>query len=520
MKVRDKRSSSQTHNEAGKAYYLAPTAATPVPVADTEQNKKRGINVYHISQLLQVTGKTQSGGEMTGSVEQPIYGLTIDQRVEIFQYSTPVFGVVTSRMNRISGLDYKVIPDSESEDLIVAELRNLKAIADEYEQVDDLQFQVTRGQIINIIRQKLTEMTPNLSNFDTALLRWSRNLALQKTNVAHEIEEWLSQPNPDDDWTDFIKKYVADYMVHGTTAIYKKAGEETYIETLHILPGGTVYPFRLPFVSDVIGYVQYVEGFIPQIYFNNEIALDTYIPASFSSYGMVPLDCLVNKVAEGLLFDRLMAEQADGTKPPEKIVVFSDPDPIGDLSEQIGMAVDSSEQQRIEQKFNEAREGAIATMTGKGNVAILDLTRENTMATQMERQTELKKDIALAFNMSNVEINETGSGDTSGRATSESQERIEQAKGTGPLIKAIQNTFTTEVIPFRYGYGYSLKLQTGVDEFAEIRKAREMLESKLYDVNWIRVNILNLPPYEGEEFNKPQGAAQPLPPMEPAGSFF
>ncbi len=95
---------------------------------------------------------------------------------------------------------------------------------------------------------------------------------------------------------------------------------------------------------------------------------------------------------------------------------------------------------------------------------------------------------------------------------------LDQSKAVWPTVKAYQNTWTHEIIPFKFGYGWSLQLQAGIDEFADLRKAKEMIDSGLHDVNEIRTNVLNLPPYEGDEFNKPKGAQVPIP--ADTGGFF
>jgi hypothetical protein len=474
---------------AGKSFYIAPTSIAPPHIKDDTKNK-RGINVYTSTQLLGVTGKTRHDKEFSGTIEWPIFGLSIEERIAIFQINSDVLGIVGGRANKLSGFDVKVIPDKEREDIIVAEARNIKQIIDEYEGQTDIQYIVTRGQLINLLMQKFPELTPNLSNFESAILRWSRNISMQKKYTADQIEDWLAKPNPDDNWTEFTKKWVTDYYIHGNAANYKKFNLESgRIDTVHRLPGGSIFPFRMPFVENIAGYFQFAQGFEPLIYFNDEVTFNTFLPASFSSYGIVPLDALVNKITESLLFDWMMANQADGTKPPEKVVVFSDPDPIGDLSESLGMATDSAEQKRIEQKFNEAREGAIATMTGKGNVAILDLSKQETMALQTERQKEARKSIALVFSASNLEVNETGSDSTSGR------------------------------VPYKFGYGFSVKIQAGIDEFAKYREAKEMLETNAMDVNYVRKTVLGLPPYDDKQYDRPQGAA-PAPVNGQGGGFF
>ncbi len=91
------------------------------------------------------------------------------------------------------------------------------------------------------------------------------------------------------------------------------------------------------------------------------------------------------------------------------------------LDDDSSMPVNKNEQKRVETVINEARKGAIRTLTGIGKPLVLDVSRSDTMQTQIERQRQIREEVALVYNMSNMEVNLTGSEDTSGRAVSESQ---------------------------------------------------------------------------------------------------
>ena len=67
---------------------------------------------------------------------------------------------------------------------------------------------------------------------------------------------------------------------------------------------------------------------------------------------------------EALLFDRLMAEQADGTRFPEKVVIINDASPFGDMDAELTTPIDGADQKRIEEKFKQKVEGGVMTFTG------------------------------------------------------------------------------------------------------------------------------------------------------------
>lgn len=474
----------------------------------------RGINVYSFAELFGVLARKKDGGKETAVHQLPLFSLSLDERIEVFKRCSPVFGVVTSRMNRISGLNYTVVPDKKNEDKIADYLKNCCAVYREYEGREEFKYMIARAALRKEIMSELPDVLPDLSNFGAALLRWKRRLQAMKADHAQEIEDWLAQPNINDSWADYAKKWVFDLMVHGSSATYKEIIDDK-IENFYTLPGGTVLPVRSQYVGGVGAYVQIIPAMEPQLFFQDELSYTTYVPISSQSYGAIPIEALVNKVAESLLFDKLMAEQADGTRPPDKVVVFGDTTPfggtLGEFKDDFTLPMGKAEQRRLEVKLNESKKGAIATLSGVGHPLVLDMTRENTMGVQMERQKMIREEVALVFNMSNMEVNLSGSEDTSGRATSESQERIELGKGIAPIVALLEEKINHDILPFRFGSGYKIELQPTHDEKAEIEKYRAMKQSGLWATNEIRTDYMNEAPFPGEEFDKPEGA-QPVQP--------
>lgn len=467
---------------------------------------RRGLNVYALSELMGITGTLKSGKRLTGTIEQSLFGLNPHERIDIFRLNSDVFGVVTSRMNRIAGLEWTVNKETHVEDRTEVELRAYNQLYNEYDE-PDIKSMVVRARAKTEIQKVLPDVKDDLSNFENGLLRWSRNNKIYAEDQSKKIRDWLLEPNIHDNFDDFIKKYVFDLMVHGSSSIYKEKADDERLDNFYILPGGTVLPLKSPYVGGGSGFVQLMPGIQPRIYYQDEISFASYIPSSASSYGMIPLEALVNKIAESLMFDRLAAERADGTVPPEKIVIFGDKSPFGDLGQQdqFELPIDSNEQKRIETVLNEPRMNAIRTLTGVGQPLVLDLSKADTFQHQMARQDKIRESIALVYNMSNMEINLTGSDDTSGRATSETQERIEREKGIGPVIKLIAERLNKDIIPIRYGSGYKFEFTAGFSDTEQLQMDRDKVLSGSYSVNQVRI-ARGDPPFPEEEYDRPQGA--------------
>lgn len=466
-------------------------------------NKKRGINIYSYSQIMSVGAVNQGGDRVLTTYDNPYFYLSPEDRLQIAQLSTPVQGVVTSRMHRIAGTKWVITNNKKEEDRLAEKYKSVYQVYKEYAKVKtDVTYIVARARLYAELKTSFPELLPDASNFENCLIRWHKKNQMINNDKNSAIELWLSEPNANDKWDDFIRKAIFDLHVHGTISIYKETMSGK-VENLHILPGGTVIPVRQSHVSSVNAYLQLIDGFDPQIFFNDELSFIQYIPTSMRSYGLVPLEALINKVAEGMFFDKLMADQADGTKPPEKCIIVNTGSPFGGDGDLI-VPTDMNEQKRLESKFNTPVKGAIMTLSGQ-TATVIDMSRENTMSAQMQRQKDIREDVALIFNMSNMEVNLTGSGDTSGRSTSETQQEIDQGKGITPILKLIQNRFNRDILPFRFGYGYSMEFQTTKNEREEVEIMAAKVQSGIYSVNEVRESK-NLLPYDKPELDYPQGA--------------
>ena len=123
-----------------------------------EEFNQRGLQVYTTSQLMGITGRTQDGSRLFGYYDQPIYYLTLDERLAIFRLCAPVNAVVTSRMNTISAMDFEVVPDKKIEDRKYDSLKKMKAVFDEYMGSDSTPHKIAALAISGEIKKALPEI--------------------------------------------------------------------------------------------------------------------------------------------------------------------------------------------------------------------------------------------------------------------------------------------------------------------------------------------------------------------------
>lgn len=492
----------------------------------TQDRKRRGVNVMTLSDLLSISGEAKSGRFIPGTIQQNLFTLSIEERIEIYRRCAPVYGVVSGRAKRIAGLKWQVKKVTKNEDRTETYLRMALELWKEWGEAakDDrgllVKAAMIRMRCYSYIATTLVEITPNMANFEGCLSRWKQRLKMTYDDKSTEIEDWLDQPNAQDTFKEFIQKSVLDLMIHGAGAWYKERAELTNkITNFYVLPGGTVLPFRSTFVGGANAFAQILNGLPPKIYFTDEISYLTYAPISTLSYGTVPLEALTNKVAEYLLFDQQAAMKADGTTAPEKLIVMNDYFPYGEESIQKDMPVPltQQEQRRIETLANEPRRNAIRVLTGygQGQPVVVDLSRADTFQQQSERQDKILREVAIVYNMSNMEINLTGSGDTSGRSTSETQEDIEQEKGWTPVAVMIEDRLNHDILSEAWGTEYEIECDKGLSEEEQVNLERLKMQTGTYAVNELRKGRGD-EPYPEEIYNRPPGQGQPQP--SPDGS--
>jgi phage portal protein BeeE len=431
------------------------------------------------------------------------------------RYSAMVFGVITGRMNRIGALNWSVSKDSDDAEELMAKLQDLASVWEEWAGVPGIRPKMMRRMIQKKISDYLPDLTPDMSNFKSALQRYAKRCKSEFAWDARQIEDWLYEPNQNYSMEEFLKIWVWDLHTHGAAAVYKDINDDNTVENLHILPGGTVVPLHNAYVGGPTAYIQLIPWeATPQIMFNDELIFSRWLPSSAASYGLVPLESLVNKIAEQLLFDEQAAIQADGSKPPEKVVVFGETAPFGDLDRELSVPIEETEQKKIETVLNQRRQYAIRTLSGVGDPMVLDLSKSDIFANQAERQRQLKEDVGLVFGASNMEMNLTGSDSTSGRTTSEAEERQDLRRGVLPIIRIIEEKINREVLPYRFGSGYTFTFASGLSEAEQIDLITRKIQSGLYSVNELRTEELGLDPFPEDDFERPpQAGAQMQQPM-------
>ena len=465
----------------------------------TEDLNKRGVTVWTTSQLMGITGTDRYGERITGHYEQPVNYLGLDERDIIYRLCTPCFAVVSGRMNRISSLDFNITSESKREDRMYEALKSYYQIWKEYQGATDVKYMIVKAKMFGEIQKVLPDVLPDCSNFQTALLRWKKRLAAINDDKGDEIKEWLLTPNANDTWQSLCKMWVKNLMVHGRLNTYKES-QNNRIENIYELSGGTTVPLKDMYVGGANAYVQVIGGKPPIIYYSDELSSHPYLPDSAQAYGSIPFEALINKIAETMLFDQLMAEQADGTKPPQKMIIVADNSPFGDLKNEFKVPISEDEQKRIETKVNQPKKNAIMTFSGN-TVQVVDLSRENTMAIQMERQKDVKSDVAMIFQASDLEMNMAGSANTSGRNTAEVQQELMYSGGVLPILQIITTMLSREILPFRYGPGWIFEFSSGKNEKEELELATMKSQTGAISVNEIResIGLDNL----GPEYDKP-----------------
>jgi hypothetical protein len=113
------------------------------------------------------------------------------------------------------------------------------------------------------------------------------------------------------------------------------------------------------------------------------------------------------------------------------------------------------------------------------------------MATQNERQKDIRNEVGLVFNASPIEMNLGGSDMTSGRQTAEMQYEIDLGRGVFPMVRLLETKVNRDILPFRYGYGYQF-------EFAKVKNEKELREVDALRLNNGEVTVNELREEHGE----------------------
>lgn len=477
----------------------------------------RGVNIYTLSDLLQVVGESRDGRQIGGQIQQNLFSLSLDERVQIYRKCAPVYGLVTGRANRIAGLKWKIRNVTKEQDRSEAFLKMAAEVFREWNSPTNVKHAFVRLRARAFIRRYLPDVLDDMSNFNASLLRWKRRSKMTTEDECTRVEDWIANPNNKRTFKEFTVESIVDLCVHGAAAWFKSRDARGKIANVDNLPGGTVLPFRSAFVGGSSAFAQIINGVPPKIYFRDEVTFLTYAANSALSYGTVPLEALVNRIAEFLLFEEQAAMKADGTSAPEKLIVMNEMFPYGDedVQRDLNVPLSREEQSRIETLVNEPRRNAIRVLTGHGGAqgqpAVVDLSRADTFAAQSEREEKTLRTVAIVFNASNVEINLTGSDNTSGRETSENQQESDQAKGWLPLAVGYEEKWNREILPETvYGPDYEMDIDKGLSEKEQVALEQAKMQTGTYATNQVREDRDD-EPWPEPEYDRPPSGAQKAP---------
>lgn len=470
---------------------------------DNTYRTGRGYQVLTPNDIYKIIALDKNNKQIQTDIQLKYTSVDPMTALNVYQKCSPVFGIVNKRAFRVSSTNWDVLPLKKIEDEIAIKLKDSYSIYKEYENDSSGEGIKIQIECLKFIYSNLPTIKDDLSNFDSALFRTMRQLRHSESDKCNEIEDFLSFPCPGLSMSDLLKIIVSDLQVHGRIALAKEILENGKIGSIKPLSGGTVYPIKTVYASDSTeGYVQIIESLeSPQVFYPDEIMFAHYMPNSAVSYGMTPIDAMINLMTEFLYFEEQGKNKADGNEPPQKLIVFGQPNEFSpDGENDIIDSVDPEEQRRIENKLNrKQKKKAIATLTGYGTPISIDLSNNDIYNSLMQRQEQILKFVAIAFSASNNEINDNNDN----LATSKVNERYDFSSGIAPIYGTIEDMFNYEYLNYKYGGNYVFKFNPIIDEKEKFELAKLKKDSGLMDVNEIRVRDLGLEPYPGEEFSKP-----------------
>jgi hypothetical protein len=477
-------------------------------------SRRRGSQVYNVQQIMGTSGVGKNGKYLTGGVEYPLFRITVQQRTEFVKMCGPLQGLITSRMQKVCNTPFSVKPIRQDEDREYDKMKTLYSVCQEFEGLpfndDTLKYVLIREKSKETLLRKLPELLPDLSNFDSAILRWKKKIQNKHTSDGEKIKEWLQTPNGTVRLFDYFQKMVFDLHVHGAVATYKKAGPDGKLESFDTLPGGSVYKIKERYYTSECAYIQIIQGLTNQFFYSDEMAYLDYLPTSCQSYPLIPIEAVLNKVIGYLLYDMEMASQADGTRPPEKILAVAKKtaSEFAEYDAPPNLRMDPADQKRLETKINEPRRYPVMVLDNlNGDVMeVIDISKENIMQILDMRQDKMKQDIATVYNAMPFEVGLTGSDFTSGRETSESQLEHAYGKGLAPILYKIESMLTHDILPYRFGYGYKVEFEKSKNELEERQLDQIKLANGEMTTNELRESK-GLSMFEGDQFNYPAGSA-------------
>src|SRR5271157_2737813 len=136
------------------------------PINFLKQDRhRRGIQVYTTSQILRTTGRDKNGLLLSWGTEQPYFYLTADQRNQMVRLSSIIFGIVSSRMNRISSIDFDIVPMHKRIEEMAEKFKDSKELYNEFKTSLDYRDVAMKANIVRTLRKYMPDMKSDLSNF-------------------------------------------------------------------------------------------------------------------------------------------------------------------------------------------------------------------------------------------------------------------------------------------------------------------------------------------------------------------
>lgn len=391
------------------------------------------------------------------------------------------------------------------------------------------------------LKKELPDLFPDLSNFPAEKKWWLKRQRSASSNDTAGLEMWLSNPANLGGlaFDEFIKTWTRDYMIHRAASIYKQQGPMGELAGLKMLPGGSV--FRLPpmaagletaylqvplgcfFAGGAYGYVEgddvwlggpgsSAQSQISKLYFRTELSHSQYLPSTNWADGVSPLDALIDAFKSHLRLSGLFTESSDGTRSPEKAIIMGTKLPRMNLTEDSDNSSDAPLQEtehiRIERALNDkTRDTIVKILSRLGDATVVDLSHNDKATMLLEWENKVEQLIALVYGATMQEVNRTDSGGTSGRSTSEANERAESTSGMGPIYVGFENALTENV--FRpYKPWAVFRMQSGLSDKERAEIAAGMLASGL-SLNETRDRVWEAEAVEGDEYDKPATGGTP-----------
>lgn len=467
-----------------------------------------------ISMLNLKTLMARDSGGTPHNVTIPNQFDMIDPKIanEIYMRCHYVFAVVSKTASAVSAIEFKVKSKKNNYDKVESDLRCYKDLFDEnigYATNPDYHDQYKSLGIcmraLSAIKEELPTIiydrdAHSIPNFEKELFRKSRELKNKSLDEIAAIESFVFNPNNDYTWTDLVKIYVQDLMIHRAAALY------FVNNNIYALPGGSVYKVMGRSIGESYGYVQLGDFTEPLFMHPNEVIYSQYMPNSNFGFGMSPLDALIDSITSTMLFDKLMANYADQDLPPEKLLVVTTDTPGFDPSAILaGDPMSKGEQKRIETVLNRAKkENAIKLITGLvGTPMVLDISKTDVAPLLLQFDELVKQRVAMVYNQSNMIVNMTDTSGTSGRSTAEVMERNDNSKGIRPYLMNIENIWTYKVIPRQFSSDYMLESVEEISEAERMDIIQKKVTTGLFSKNALREELGLYPVDGGDNLTEP-----------------